>query len=172
MILERSNCFVPLATKAQDLFDYLTFLIKEPLPWQKHFGFDAVEINSSWIDKEPALHQVHQHLPIQRLGLLRVLPFSFYDWHVDQHRLSCINMLINVSHHSHCLFAEQLDPHTKDVCELRYSPRTYYLFNNQVTHAVLNAGGPRYMFSLYFETETKYEDAKDCLKDLLITNEF
>ena len=167
-MLKRSDCYVPLRAKANGIFSYLTKLVRQPLPWEKHFGFDAIELSPVWIESEPALFQVNAVQPIKRLGLLRVMPFSFYDWHVDQHRLCCINMLVNTNHHSHTLFAEQLDDHNKDVCELRYVPCTYYLFNNQVTHAVYNADGPRYMFSLYFEEETDYAQVKENLKDLLV----
>lgn len=39
-----------------------------------------------------------------------------------------------------------------------YEPKTYYLFNNQAIHGVINKSEPRYMFSLYFENEINYQD--------------
>lgn len=160
------DCYAPLKTKSINLFKYLQLLVQSSIDWNKHFGFDCIEIShSKWIEQEPALAQVHELHPIKQLGLLRVAPYSFYDWHVDVYRQSCINMLINLDHHSHTLFGYQGDDHNKDVIELRYQPRTFYLFNNQIEHCVANLDGPRYMFSLYFETETPFEFIKQDLKD-------
>jgi hypothetical protein len=101
----------------------------------------ALRISPIWIDAEPALSEVDAIHPIDRLGLLRIPPFTFYDWHVDAYRQSCINMQLNLDHPSHTLFGYQADDHNKDVLELRYQPRTFYLFNNQIEHCVANLGG-------------------------------
>jgi hypothetical protein len=154
------DCYAPLKTKSIRLFKYLQELVQEPQDWQKHFGFDCVEINTGWIDAEPALAEVDAVYPIARLGLLRISPFTFYDWHVDAYRQACINMQINLNHPSHTLFGYQTDGHNKDVLELRYQPRTFYLFNNQIEHCVANLGGPRYVFSLYFKEEKHFEFIK------------
>lgn len=159
------DCYAPLKVKAGSLFKYLQELVHSSLDWNKHFGFDCIEIDNSWIEQELALSQVHKLHPIKQLGLLRVAPYSFYDWHVDVYRQSCINMLINLDHHSHTLFGYQQDEHTKDVIELRYQPRTFYLFNNQIDHCVANLDGPRYVFSLYFNKETHFEFIKKDLKE-------
>ena len=46
---------------------------------------------------------------------------------------------------------------------------TYYLFNNQKEHTVLNLDNKdRYVFSLYFEEETSYEILREKLKSILI----
>jgi len=164
------DCYAPLKTKSGLLFKHLQELVQQPLEWQKHFGFDCVELTPGWIDAEPALAAVDQVCPIQRLGLLRIPPFTFYDWHVDAYRQSCINMQINLDHPSHTLFGYQVDDHNKDVIELRYQPRTFYLFNNQIEHCVANLGGPRYVFSLYFKKEQHFEFVKtDLLEAGLIS---
>ena len=169
MILPQ-DCYAPLKTKSGLLFKHLQELVQQPLEWQKHFGFDCVELTPGWIDAEPALAAVDQVCPIQRLGLLRIPPFTFYDWHVDAYRQSCINMQINLDHPSHTLFGYQVDDHNKDVIELRYQPRTFYLFNNQIEHCVANLGGPRYVFSLYFKKEQHFEFVKvDLLEAGLIS---
>lgn len=164
MIL-REDCYAPLTVKAGLLFKHLQMLVRSPQDWNKHFGFDCIEVGSNWIEEEDALFQVNRIHPIKQLGLLRIAPYSFYDWHVDVYRQSCINMLINLEHNSHTLFGYQTDGHSKDVLELRYQPRTFYLFNNQIEHCVANLDGPRYMFSLYFETETPFAFIKEDLKD-------
>lgn len=154
------DCYAPLKTRSGSLFKHLQNIVQEKLNWQKHFGFDCVELTQSWIDAEPVLAAVDQVYPIGRLGLLRIPPFTFYDWHVDAYRQCCINMQINLEHPSHTLFGYQVDDHNKDVIELRYQPRTFYLFNNQIEHCVANLGGPRYVFSLYFKEEKHFEFIK------------
>lgn len=166
MTIDSQDCFMPLLHKAQRIVDHANRLITENTPWVKHFGFDAIPINSCWIQKEPVLAFVNAIAPIKQLGLLRVSSLSMYDWHVDQYRLSCINLLISQNHLSHTLFSKQRDELNKDICELVYQPNTYYLFNNQVSHCVINLDGPRYLVSLYFEEEIPYEE----LKRLFIQN--
>lgn len=164
--MQTTNCFVPLKQKAELLVDYAHWLIDQNVQWTKYFNFDAAVIDDCLIQQEPALKAVHAVAPIKQLGLLRVNRFSMYDWHVDQYRLSCINLLISDKKTSHTLFGEQKDESNKNICELMYEPSTYYLFNNQIQHCVINLGGPRYLVSLYFETETPYE----ALKNLFVEN--
>lgn len=154
--MQASDCFAPLKQKAQELPSYLHELAHSNPPWQEHFGFECVQISNDWIEKEPALKTVHSHQRIQRLGLLRIEGNSMYDWHTDSYRQSCINMLISPNHHSHTLFGVNRDYVNKDIVELKYEPNTYYIFNNQMQHCVINLDGPRYLFSLYFEVETIY----------------
>lgn len=158
--MNRSDCFFPLKEKAKEIIAYAHWLIAQDLEWTSHFGFDALPINSYWIKEEPALAAVHEVAPIKQLGLLRVAGSSMYDWHVDQHRLSCINLLISDKKTSHTLFGKQRDLLNKDICELEYQPNTYYLFNNQINHCVINLEAPRYLVSLYFENETSYSNLK------------
>jgi len=158
--VQPQDCFLPLQLKAEGVVDYIQWLIQQDLPWAKHFGFDAQPITDYWLDEEPALKAVHACAPIKQLGLLRVAPQSMYDWHTDEYRMSCLNLLISQDHHSHTLFGWQRDRLNKDVCELQYEPRTYYLFNNQVEHCVINLDGPRYLLSLYFQEEQPYEELK------------
>lgn len=159
--MQTQNCFLPLLQKAEGIVDYVSWVVQQDLPWGKHFGFDAQPISEYWIEEEPALRTVHACAPIKQLGLLRVPQQSMYDWHTDEYRLSCLNLLISQDHHSHTLFGGQRDHINKDICELKYEPRTYYLFNNQVEHCVINLDGPRYLISLYFEQETPYQELKD-----------
>jgi hypothetical protein len=154
------NCFLPLKQKAEGVIDFIEWLIDQELPWDEHFGFDAVPVDSCWIETEPALCKVNQLQPIKQLGLLRIPPQSMYDWHVDQYRLSCLNLLISQNHHSHTLFGIQRNYINKNICELQYEPKTYYLFNNQIEHCVINLDSPRYLLSLYFEEETAYDELK------------
>ena len=159
--MRADDCFCPLRQKAEQLPDFIAWAIGEDPVWESHFGFEAFEIPSEFIELEPALSELNKIWPIGRLGLLKVDGMSVYDWHVDQHRLSCVNMLFSVNSMSHTLFGTQRDHLNKDVVELIYEPDTFYLFNNQVLHTVINLDSPRYLFSLYFEQEKDYFELKD-----------
>jgi len=165
------DCFSEIKTKAKDLVPFLEDLTKfEKIPWQEHFGFKAIPIDTRWIGKESALDKIHKVHPIKQLGLLKVPKKSFYNWHVDDFRQSCINLLVSKDHHSYSVFGEhQNDYYHNNIIELNYKPLTYYLFNNQRKHAVINLDSKdRYLFSLYFEEETPYEVLQEKLKSDLV----
>ena len=164
--MNSSDYFSPISIKSDKLSDYLSNLPYNDLYWEDHFGFNASELSLDWLVKDQGLYAIHNLYPIARLGLVKILPNSFYYWHKDQYRLSCINMLIK-HQHSHCLFGEERDDYYTDVLELKYKPRTYYLFNNQKQHSVLNFNKTRYMFSLYFKDELNYNLLKDILHPIL-----
>ena len=169
--MNQNDCFAEIKTKSNELVLYLEHLISsQDLSWQQHFGFDVIFLDNSWIQKELALNQINKIHPIKQLGLLRVQNKSFYDWHVDDYRQSCINCLVSKEHDSYCLFGEHKDEWYHDnIIELKYKPYTYYLFNNQKEHTVLNLDNKdRYVFSLYFDEETSYEILKEKFKSILI----
>ena len=90
------DCFTEIETKSTELALYLEDLVSsQDLFWQEHFGFDALPIENSWIKKELALSQIDEIHSIKQLGLLKIPSKSFYNWHVDDFRQSCINMLIS-----------------------------------------------------------------------------
>ena len=165
------DCFSEIKTKSNELILYLENLISfKNLTWQQHFGFDVIFLDNFWIQKELALNEINKIHPIKQLGLLRVKFKSFYDWHVDDYRQSCINCLVSKEHNSYCLFGEHKDKWYHDnIIELKYKPYTYYLFNNQKKHAVINLdSGDRYLLSLYFKEEASYEILLKKLKSSLI----
>lgn len=157
-MLDPADCYAKFTGHADFLLGYSRWLIPKIDNWTEHFGFDAIELDRGVIDEEPVLSKVNKIHSLGRLGLLRVKSKSFYDWHVDQHRLSCINLLISNNHHSHTLFGQQSDHLNKQIIELQYEPGCYYLFNNQVQHSVCNLDKDRYLFSIYFEQEKSYEE--------------
>ena len=165
-----TDCFSEIKTKSNELALYLEDLISsQNLSWDKHFGFDVIFLDSSWIQKELALKEINELHRIRQIGLLKVSSKYCYHWHVDDFRQSCINSLISKDHHSHTLFGEYKDVfYYNNLIELKYKPYTYYLFNNQKNHTVLNLDNKdRYLFSLYFEEETSYEILRDKLKNEL-----
>jgi len=165
------DCFSEIKTKSNELVLYLENLISSKnLSWEQHFGFDVVFLDNSWIQKELALREINEIHSIKQLGLLKVGNKSFYDWHVDDYRQSCINCLVSKEHRSYCLFGKHKDEwYHNNIIELKYKPYTYYLFNNQKKHAVINLDSKdRYLLSLYFNEETSYEILTKKLKSILI----
>ena len=165
------DCFSEIKTKSTELALYLEDVISnQDLFWQEHFGFDAHPIENIWIKKELALNQIDAMHPIKQLGLLKIPSKSFYNWHVDDFRQSCINMLISKNHHSYSMFGEYKNNYYhNNIIELQYKPYTYYLFNNQKRHSVVNLDNEdRYLLSLYFSEEKPYHLLQEKLKTQLM----
>jgi hypothetical protein len=162
---EINSCYyAKIKAEPDALLFYLSELKDQADDWEDHFGFGAIELDPALIQSDSALHVIHNVQPIDRLGLLRIAPNTFYEWHTDTHRESCVNMLVSQNHHSHTLFGRQVDELNREVVELQYEPFSLYLFNNQAEHCVLNLDGPRYLFSLYFQEETPYKTVRERLK--------
>ena len=168
--MKTSDCFSEIKTKANELVSFLEFLIDLNLPWEEHFGFEMIPIENCWIEKETALQEIDKINPIKQLILLKIPSKSFYNWHVDDFRQSCINLLVSKNHHSYSMFGEHKNKYYyNDIIELKYKPLTYYLFNNQENHAVINLDDrDRYLFSLCFKKEIPYATLQEKLKNNLI----
>jgi hypothetical protein len=124
-------------------------LAKNNNAWFTYYNFDTLLVPQEILDKEPFFAT----LPPFKAGILRLDPYTCYNWHVDDVRGWVINMLLT-SGKSHCLFGSnqgQSFPFT----ELAYEPETYYSFNTQVPHTVINFEAPRYVFSIQFDKEHK-----------------
>ena len=164
--LGEEQCYSEIAGQCGDLFEYLKTLITAELPpWEEHFGFLAKEVPNHWIEDDSILAAIHRVNPIARIGILRVPPNTCYDWHRDTHRRCCVNMLISDDAESVTLFgAESGGLQTRQIIPIEYKPRTFYLFNNQVDHCVINLGPERFTFSLYFAEERHFEVVKGKLE--------
>ena len=155
---DAEGCFSLLRTPAAKLLNHCQGLIADPeRMWWPHIGWLASPLNLSWIDEEPALHEVQRISPIARLGILKLPAKWVYSWHRDQTRQACINLLVSSDHHSHTLFGEPVNSTTFQTLELRYPPGRYVLFNNQIPHTVINLDGDRYLLSLEFAVPTPYD---------------
>ena len=91
---------------------------------------------------------------------------SKYDWHVDTSRGVCVNMLLN-DVESKCLFSIEQGEITRTFKELKYKPETYYLFNNQVEHTVINFTQNRYLMSVEFEEGKDVLTFNNLLKEII-----
>ena len=94
-------------------------------------------------------------------AIMRIDPYSCYNWHKDSRRGAGINMALNPNVRSFCVFANDINEFSFPIKELAYKPNTYYLFNTQQNHTVYNFEQTRYMFTVKFKKnkdEFSYED--------------
>lgn len=141
--------YLPLQTKSQIASAALLYALSQPdEAWVQYFNFDAVPLPDPLLLKDPLLAGLAAKRTF-RGGVLRLPPNTVYNWHTDDLRKCSINMLLRGGP-SHCLFADGPFGLNMRVQELDYAPDTYYVFNTQVPHMVVNMGGPRYMFTLEF----------------------
>lgn len=119
--------------------------------WERYHNFDAIQVPFDLVFSDPVLYMLGmQHR--MAVGILKLNPYTTYDWHVDGRRGVCVNMLLN-DVKSNCIFEVGSDEATHQFIELKYLPKTYYLFNNQVPHMVINFAQPRYLMSVEFEAD-------------------
>jgi len=116
--------------------------------WNKYHSFDAIQVPFDLAFGDPILYMLGMQHKLA-VGILRLNPYTTYDWHVDGRRGVCINMLLN-DVKSHCLFEVGHDEATHQFVELKYNPKSYYIFNNQVPHMVTNFAQSRYLMSVEF----------------------
>lgn len=119
--------------------------------WFEYHLFDTLLIPKHILNGE----ELFQGLPSFRAGVLKMDPYTCYDWHVDGKRLGTINMLLKGGW-SQCLFRKSKGHYFK-IEELPYKLDTYYLFNTQVPHTVINYQHERLLFSIEFEEPVPYE---------------
>ena len=104
-------------------------------------------------------------------GILRLDPYTCYDWHTDTRRGVGINMLLTPHSRSMCVFAPYRDEEVFKIKELPYKQNTYYIFNTQVEHTVYNFETTRYLLSIEFAKEKNDLAFNDVLFDIRINYE-
>jgi hypothetical protein len=119
--------------------------------WQDYYNFKAIQVPIEMLSKDSFLVDLFRKHPFVA-GIVQLSPYVCYDWHIDSRRGVGVNMLLTPEIKSHCLFTN-----TEGVQfpfeELVYEPDTYYLFNTQVRHTVINFYEPRYLFTLEFAAD-------------------
>ena len=130
----------------------------KPGDWNEYWGWLALELDTAGvIAGDPFLEWLYARHPF-RAGILSMQPESFYGWHTDGRRGVSVNMLTDFPHPAGTHFSMFALPRDKArstgrFIELRYKPSTFYLFNNQIEHAVYNFDGPRFVFTVEFEED-------------------
>ena len=99
-------------------------------------------------------------------GILKLDPYTCYDWHTDTRRGVGINMLLTPHARSVCAFTHNREDPVFKIEELKYKPNTYYLFNTQVSHTVYNFETTRYLMSIEFAKDKNELTFEDLVKDI------
>ena len=133
--------------------------------WIEYYNFMATPVPQEMLLSEPFL----VHLAGKRkfhAGILCMKPNTCYNWHVDTDRKVGLNMLLSDDGNSRCMFLSGKPGFVFDVEELKYEPGSYYVFNTQIPHMVLNTTQPRYLFSLEFLEEDRGLTFDELCKDI------
>ena len=117
--------------------------------WTQYYNFRAVPVPSEILSEDSFLENLAEKRAFHA-GILRMEPNTCYNWHVDTDRKVGLNMLLSDDGGSRCLFLDGEPGVVFKTRELSYQPDTYYVFNTQVAHMVLNTTKPRYLFSVEF----------------------
>jgi hypothetical protein len=136
-------------------------IINNENKWGLYFAFEIKIIPKEIIDKDFFLEKLYKEHNFNAC-VLKINSNYFYTWHHDNQyigggkgRLCAINMLLSTEHQSHCLFTNQKKEDTlKEVIEIKYEKNTYYAFNSEKLHCILNLEKPRYLFSIQFKDNT------------------
>lgn len=135
--------------------------------WFEYFDFDVILLPEELIKKDAFLTEIFSQFKA-RAGVIRLRPNVCYNWHTDEERGVSINMLLTPEVRSTCLFAAGVGELTQfNIDELVYEPETFYLFNTQNTHMVINYDSPRYLLTVEFEldkTQLTFDDLLDKIK--------
>jgi hypothetical protein len=162
-MIDTESCYYEVKTKSEVISNLFPTILDDQ--WLLYHGFNTLPIPNDIVLKEPFLNKLNSKFKIKQAGILLIEENSFYKWHIDGLRGVGINMLL--SHvNSHCLFTEHdYDKKTQaKIVELEYKQDTFYIFNTQNPHTVINFNGPRYMFSVEFEqdkTLLTYDNVKN-----------
>ena len=163
IMIDIESCYYEVKTKSEVISNLFPTILDDQ--WLLYHGFNTLPIPNNIVLKEPFLNKINSKFKIKQAGILLIEENSFYKWHIDGLRGVGINMLL--SHvNSHCLFTEH-DYDKKSqakIVELEYKQDTFYIFNTQHPHTVINFNGPRYMFSVEFEqdkTLLTYDNVKN-----------
>jgi hypothetical protein len=153
--MEQNNFYslVPVwSSISEDLLAYAHTVAPEY--WTTYYNFEAIPAPLEILGQDTFLVALAKKRKFHA-GILRMKPNTCYNWHVDTDRKVGLNMLLNEDGDSHCVFVNGEPGVVFGVEELKYEPDSYYVFNTQVAHMVLNTAQPRYLFSLEFLEEDR-----------------
>ncbi|NDB58496.1 hypothetical protein EB001_08630 [bacterium] len=149
------------STIKDQVFDFAI----SPSEWLPYYNFDAKQLPHELIYQDEFFRWLSQRYSFIA-GVLRLDPYTCYNWHTDTRRGVGINMLLTPNTRSFCTFALDADQLVFKIEELKYKPNTYYLFNTQVPHTVYNFETTRYLMSVEFAKDRDELSFNDLLKDI------
>jgi len=147
------TAYMPVPVKASIAKDLYVYAKSSP-KWTQYYNFMAVQVPREILQLDSFIVGLAGRRTFHA-GVLRMEPNTCYNWHVDTDRKVGLNMLLSDDGDSRCLFLNDEPGVVFKTQELKYAPDTYYAFNTQVPHMVLNTAKPRYLFSLEFLEEDR-----------------
>lgn len=161
--MEFRNFYYGLEHKSQIVDDVKKLIDGDG--WRNYYAFKAKPIPTEIVDKDPFFRWLRQRYKF-RCAILNIAPNTIYDWHTDDRRGVCINMKLSTDDRSTSAFELERSSLSVKFHELQYEPNTYYVFNPQVTHFVINHHTERYIFSVEFERDDVSLSYEDLLEDI------
>ena len=149
------------STIAQEVLDYAF----SSSPWFPYYNFSAKPITPEIVAKDDFFKWLHARYEFLA-GVLKLDPYTCYDWHTDTRRGVGINMILTPQTRSFCAFKFDVDQPVFKIEELKYKPNTYYLFNTQVSHTVYNFETTRYLMSIEFAKDKDKLSFNDLMEDI------
>ena len=146
--------------------DYLLSVAHMEGPWTPYFNFMARPVGYDILYKDPFFQWLGQHYNFIA-GVLKMEAYQQYDWHVDTRRGVRVNMLLEHGN-SLLMFTERPNDLVKNIYPIKYQPKTYYIFDTQTPHCVINLSAPRFLFTVEFEkdlNELTFDDLKNDIRD-------
>ena len=145
---------------------------------KEYYGFDVKRFPVDILLDDWLYNTIYQEHKF-KCGITLTPPNTCYDWHTDERRGVCINMLLTEDAHSHCIFSlDRKKPSwfrskddTHSIIELKYKPGRRYVLNTQVQHLVFNFDKPRWTLSIEFEEDKKNLSYYDIVKLIRRLNE-
>jgi hypothetical protein len=159
-----ADCYYEIGKKStirEALFDFAV----TPSEWMTYYNFDAKPVPHEILFEDEFFKWLAKRYNFMA-GILKLDPYTCYDWHIDTMRGVGVNMLLTPNTRSFCAFKFDLDQLVYKIDELKYKPGTYYLFNTQVPHTVYNFETTRYLFSIEFAKGKDELTYKDLVKDI------
>lgn len=159
--MQPSDCYLEIGQST--ITDNVWSLIDDDRQWIEHNSFLAKQIPEHIYLQEPLLKYLASKHSLL-VGILMMKPLHVYNWHTDGNRRCGINLLLSDSP-SYCLFTNQ-PAISSPVLELAYKPQTYYAFNTDIQHMVVNLNQPRYLMSVEIDGGDNSISYDELLKEL------
>ena len=143
-----NTAYMPVPVKASIARNLYVYAMNSP-NWTQYYNFMAVQVPRDILQLDSFLVGLADKRTFH-VGVLKMEPNTCYNWHVDTDRKVGLNMMLSDDGNSRCLFLDGEPGVVFKTRELKYAPDTYYAFNTQVPHMVLNTTRPRYLLSVEF----------------------
>ena len=149
------------STIKNEVFD----LAISPTEWMPYYNFEAKPLPADIFLKDNFFFWLSERYDFI-VGVLKLDPYTCYNWHTDTRRGVGINMLLTPNTRSFCSFGVDPNQLVFKIEELKYKPSTYYIFNTQSPHTVYNFEATRYLLSVEFAKDKDQLSFDDLKKDI------